>query len=241
MIRFKEYLERRARRAAFVNVCLAGLAVFGGLFLGSCANEDLGKDLGEEGDRNASVAFNVSEAQNDAQAAAAKTMPGMPVTRAAFSEQLGMMNLTPEDLTTQRLAVQGAAGADLCLIETTTPGIFNPTGTANAAETAAEDDATLGTNGPATRANVTTLATLGNFTTIGYRGTSATGISNRHQQHAMVSRQGYPPRRHPREPYLLVDFPALRQVLRHCPARSLKLLQTQNLARHLCRHALRGL
>ena len=128
MIRFKEYLERRARRAAFVNVCLAGLAVFGGLFLGSCANEDLGKDNDKNGgDKGAAVSFNVSEAQNDAQAAAAKTMPGMPVTRAAFSEQLGMMNLTPEDLTTQRLAVQGAAGADLCLIETTTPGIFNPT------------------------------------------------------------------------------------------------------------------
>ena len=179
MIRFKQYLERRARRAAFVSVCLAGLAVFGGLFLASCANEDLGKDNDKDGgDRNAAVAFNVSEAQNDAQAAAAKAMPGVPVTRAAFTEQLGMMNLTPEDLTTQKLDIKGVAGADLCLIETTTPGIFNPTGTANAAETAAEDDATLGTNGPATRANVTTLATLGNFTTIGYHGTSATSIIN---------------------------------------------------------------
>ena len=124
MIRFKEYLERRARRAAFMSVCLAGLAGFGGLFLGSCANEDLGKDGGEEGDKNASVAFNVSEAQDDAQAAA-KAMPGVPVTHTAFSEQLGMMNLTPEDLTTQRLAVQGAAGTDLCLIETTIAGV-NP-------------------------------------------------------------------------------------------------------------------
>ena len=178
MIRFKEYLERRARRAAFVSVCLVGLAVFGGLFLTSCANEDLGKDNDKNGgDKGAAVSFNVSEAQDDAQAAA-KAMPGVPVTRAAFTEQLGMMNLTPEDLTTQRLAVQGAAGADLCLIETTTPGIFNPTGTANAAETAAEDDATLGTNGPATRANVTTMTTLGHFSSIGYRGTTATGISN---------------------------------------------------------------
>ena len=174
MIRFKEYLERRARRAAFMSVCLAGLTGFGGLFLGSCANEDLGKEGGKEGDRNASVAFNVSEAQDDAQAAA-KAMPGMPVTRAAFSEQLGMMNLMPEDLTTQKLDIKGAAGADLSLIETTTPGIFNPTGTANAAEgTEAPDNGS--TDGPATRANVTTLATLGNFTTIGYRGTSATDI-----------------------------------------------------------------
>ena len=112
MIRFKEYLERRARRAALMSVCLAGLTGFGGLFLGSCANEDLGKEGGKEGDRNASVAFNVSEAQDDAQAAA-KAMPGMPVTRAAFSEQLGMMNLMPEDLTTQKLDIKGAGKATL--------------------------------------------------------------------------------------------------------------------------------
>ena len=180
MIRFKEYLERRARRAAFMSVYLAGLTGFGGLFLASCANEDLGKEGGKEGDRNASVAFNVSEAQDDAQAAA-KAMPGMPVTRAAFSEQLGMMNLMPEDLTTQKLDIKGAAGADLSLIETTTPGIFNPTGTTNADEAAtegAEAPENGCTNDPATRANVTTLATLSNFTTIGYRGTSAAGISN---------------------------------------------------------------
>ena len=178
MIRFKEYLERRARRAAFMSVCLAGLAGFGGLFLGSCANEDLGKDGGEEGDKNASVAFNVSEAQDDAQEAAAKAMPGVPVTRAAFSEQLGMMNLTPEDLTTQKLAVKGAAGADLCLIETTIAGVTpmrrdNRTATARTTTTI-DNEVTE----PTTRANVTTLSTLGNFTSIGYRGTSATGISN---------------------------------------------------------------
>ncbi|AGB27463.1 hypothetical protein Prede_0063 [Prevotella dentalis DSM 3688] len=179
MIRFKEYLERRARRAAFMSVCLAVLAVFGGLFLGSCANEDLGKDNDKNGgDKGAAVSFNVSEAQNDAQKAAAKTMPGMPVTRAAFSEQLGMMNLTPEDLTTQRLSVQGAAGTDLCLIETTTPGVNpmrqdNRTMTARTAATTGKEDTDA-----ATRANITTMTTLGHFTTIGYRGTSATSISN---------------------------------------------------------------
>ncbi|WP_027952553.1 fimbrillin family protein, partial [Hallella seregens] len=183
MIRFKEYLERRARRAAFMSVCLAGLAVFGGLSLGSCANEDLGKDNDKDGgDRNAAVTFNVSEAQNDAQEAAAKAMPGVPVTRAAFSEQLGMMNLTPEDLTTQRLAVQGAAGTDLCLIETTIAGV-NPMRQDNRTATAAErakasgNGSTTGTEA-ATRANITTMTTLGHFSSIGYRGTSATGISN---------------------------------------------------------------
>ena len=178
MIRFKEYLERRARRAAFVSVCLAGFAVFGGLFLGSCANEDLGKDNDKNGgDKGAAVSFNVSEAQNDAQAAAAKAMPGVPVTRAAFSEQLGMMNLTPEDLTTQRLAVQGAAGTDLCLIETTTPGVNpmrqdNRTMTARTAATTGKEDTEA-----ATRANITTMTTLGHFASYGYRGTTAAGIS----------------------------------------------------------------
>ena len=176
MIRFKEYLERRARRAAFMSVCLAGLA---GLSLASCANEDLGKDNDKNGgDKGAAVSFNVSEAQNDAQEAAAKAMPGVPVTRAAFSEQLGMMNLTPEDLTTQKLAVQGAAGTDLCLIETTIAGVTpmrrdNRTATARTTTTI-DNEVTE----PTTRANVTTLSTLGNFTSIGYRGTSATGISN---------------------------------------------------------------
>ncbi|MFB9897431.1 fimbrillin family protein [Hallella seregens ATCC 51272] len=183
MIRFKEYLERRARRAAFMSVCLAWLAVFGGLSLASCANEDLGKDNDKNGgDKGAAVSFNVSEAQNDAQEAAAKAMPGVPVTRAAFSEQLGMMNLTPEDLTTQRLAVQGAAGTDLCLIETTIAGV-NPMRQDNRTATAAEhaeasgNGSTTGTE-PTTRANITTMTTLGHFSSIGYRGTSATGISN---------------------------------------------------------------
>ena len=179
MIRFKEYLERRARRAAFMSVCLAGFAVFGGLFLASCANEDLSKDNDKDGgDRNAAVAFNVSEAQNDAQAAAAKAMPGVPVTRAAFSEQLGMMNLAPEDLTTQKFAVRGNGSADLCLIETTIAGV-NPvqrgsTTTTQTASAATGKEDTKAT----TRANITTLPTLGHFSSIGYRGTTATGISN---------------------------------------------------------------
>ncbi|AGB28075.1 hypothetical protein Prede_0721 [Prevotella dentalis DSM 3688] len=179
MIRFKEYLERRARRAAFVSVCLAGLT---GLSLASCANEDLGKDNDKNGgDKGAAVSFNVSEAQNDAQEAAAKAMPGVPVTRAAFSEQLGMMNLTPEDLTTQRLAVKGAAGADLCLIETTIAGV-NPMRQDNRTATAAERAEASGNGSKtstdaATRANITTMTTLGHFSSYGYRDTSATSFS----------------------------------------------------------------
>lgn len=88
-------------------------------------------------------------------------MPGMPVTRAAFSEQLGMMNLTPENLTSQKLAVQGAS--DLCLIETTTAGI--------------DEIPRQATKDASTRANITTIPTLGHFSSYGYRGTTATSFS----------------------------------------------------------------
>ena len=149
----KRYFRHSTHHAAFAITVLAGLT------LGSCAEEDLGNRNG--GDKGTAVTFNVSSAQDDAQAAAAKAMPGMPVTRAAFCEQLGMMNLTPENLTSQKLAVQGAA--DLSLIETTTAGID-------------EMPRQAAKNAP-TRANITTIPTLGHFSSYGYRGTTATSFS----------------------------------------------------------------
>ena len=146
-------LRHHAHRVAFALSCIAGLT------LGSCAEEDLGNR--NDGDKGTAVTFNVSSAQDDAQAAAAKAMPGMPVTRAAFSEQLGMMNLTPENLTSQKLAVQGAA--DLCLIETTTAGI--------------DEMPRQAVKDASTRANITTLPNLGHFSSYGYRGNSATSFS----------------------------------------------------------------
>ena len=150
----KRYFRHSTHHAAFAITVLAGLT------LGSCAEEDLGNR--NSGDKGVAVTFNVSSAQDDAQAAAAKAMPGMPVTRAAFCEQLGMMNLTPENLTSQKLAVQGAA--DLCLIETTTAGID-------------EMPRQAAKNAP-TRANITTLPDLGHFSSYGYRGTTAGSISS---------------------------------------------------------------
>ena len=150
----KRYFRHSTHHAAFAITVLAGLT------LGSCAEEDLGNR--NDGDKGVAVTFNVSSAQDDAQqAAAAKVMPGMPVTRAAFSEQLGIMNLTPENLTSQKLAVQGAAA--LCLIETTTAGID-------------EIPRQAAKNAP-TRANITTLSKLGHFSSYGYRGTTATSFS----------------------------------------------------------------
>ena len=153
IMNIKRYFRHSTHHAAFAITVLAGLT------LGSCAEEDLGNR--NSGDKGTAVTFNVSSAQDDAQAAAAKAMPGLPVTRAAFSEQLGMMNLTPENLTSQKLAVQGAA--DLCLIETTTAGID-------------EMPRQAVKNAP-TRANITTIPTLGHFSSYGYRGTTATSFS----------------------------------------------------------------
>ena len=149
----KRYFRHSTHHAAFAITVLAGLT------LGSCAEEDLGNRNSD--DKGTAVTFNVSSAQDDAQAAAAKAMPGMPVTRAAFSEQLGMMNLTPENLTSQKLAVQGAS--DLCLIETTTAGI--------------DEMPCPATKDAPTRANITTLPNLGHFSSYGYRGTTATSFS----------------------------------------------------------------
>ena len=153
IMNIKRYFRHSTHHAAFAITVLAGLT------LGSCAEEDLGNRNG--GDKGTAVTFNVSSAQDDAQAAAAKVMPGMPVTRAAFSEQLGMMNLTPENLTSQKLAVQGAA--DLCLIETTTAGI--------------DEMPRQAVKDASTRANITTLPNLGHFSSYGYRGTTATSFS----------------------------------------------------------------
>ena len=153
IMNIKRYFRHSTHHAAFAITVLAGLT------LGSCAEEDLGNR--NSGDKGAAVTFNVSSAQDEAQAAAAKAMPGMPVTRAAFSEQLGMMNLTPENLTSQKLAVQGAA--DLCLIETTTAGI--------------DELPRQATKDAPTRANITQLPNLGHFSSYGYRGTTATSFS----------------------------------------------------------------
>ena len=73
---------------------------------------------------------------------------------AAFGEKLAVQSLTPEDLTSQKLPVTGRA--DVCLIETTVAGI-HPVRINDKVQT---------------RSNTTT-ATLGNFSSIGYRGTTS--------------------------------------------------------------------
>uniref|UniRef100_A0AB33JJS2 Fimbrillin family protein n=1 Tax=Prevotella sp. GTC17262 TaxID=3236797 RepID=A0AB33JJS2_9BACT len=133
--------------------------------LASCADDDLANGGGkEEGDRGTAVTFTVSDAQDDAQNAMFAPVAGNTrafggeVTRVGFTNALSMQGLTPEDLTTQKLPVQGGDGST-CLIETTVAGV-NP----------------VKHTGAQTRANISTAIT-DKFSSIGYRGTTAAGIS----------------------------------------------------------------
>ena len=124
-----------------------------GLALFACSDKDIDSN---ENNGKALVAFNVSEKQDEAQAAAKSNQP---MTRAAFANQLALQDLAPEDLTMQKLPVQGKAGAGLCLIETTLPGVPSQL------EATAQ-----------TRADITTLPNMGNFSTTAFYGSSDTSL-----------------------------------------------------------------
>lgn len=145
---------------------LLSLGIFASLgMLASCADDDLANGGGkEDGDRGTAVTFTVSDVQDDAQNAMFAPVAGNTrafggeVTRTVFADALAMQGLTPEDLTTQKLPVQGGDGST-CLVETTVAGV-NP----------------VKHTGAQTRANISTAIT-DKFSSIGYRGTTAAGIS----------------------------------------------------------------
>ena len=124
-----------------------------GLTLFACADKDV-----ETNDNNgkALVAFNVSETQDQAQAGAKSYGP---ISRAAFANQLALQDLAPEDLTMQKLPVQGTASQGLCLIETTVAGVPSQ-----------REDETP------TRADITTMTTMQNFSTTAFYGSSDTSL-----------------------------------------------------------------
>ena len=124
-----------------------------GLALFACSDKDIDSN---ENNGKALVAFNVSETQDQAQAAAKSNQP---MTRAAFANQLALQNLAPEDLTMQKLPVQGTASQSLCLIETTVVGVPSQ-----------REDETQ------TRADITTLPNMGNFSTTAFYGSSDTSL-----------------------------------------------------------------
>ena len=123
------------------------------LFVGSMAFAAVScadDDLAEKtnnGDTEAVVRFDVSDSQEDAQ------------TRGALTRGAITPGLTDKDLDGKKLAVQSSENLDVCLIETTVEGV-NPVKLE-----------------PGTRANITTLEKLTDFSSTGVRGTAANAIN----------------------------------------------------------------
>ena len=125
---------------------LSALFVGGMAFAAVSCADD---DLAEKtnnGDMEAAVRFDVSDSQEDAQ------------TRGALTRGAITPGLTDKDLDGKKLAVQSSENLDVCLIETTVEGV-NPVKLE-----------------PGTRANITTLEKLTDFSSTGVRGTAANAI-----------------------------------------------------------------
>lgn len=144
----------RKSTVALTFACLSGLTVLG---LTACSDNEL--DSTNIGQNGTAVRFQVTTADKQAQQAA-KANPNFAMTRAGYAEQLQTQGLTPEDLATRKIEIPG--NSEYCLIESTVAGI---------------DDDLTNDNAVATRAKITTTSTLGKFSAIAYRGSSATGIS----------------------------------------------------------------
>ena len=143
----------RKSTVALTFVCLSGLTISS---LTSCLdNEFNSTDKNQDG---TSVRFQITTANEQTQQA--KVNQSLVMTRAAYVEQLNEQGLTAEDLATRKIDIPG--NSKYCIIESTVAGI---------------DNELTNTDAVATRAKITTTATLGKFSTIAYRGSSATSIS----------------------------------------------------------------
>ena len=143
----------RKSTVALTFVCLSGLTISS---LTSCLdNEFNSTDKNQDG---TSVRFQITTANEQTQQA--KVNQSLVMTRAAYVEHLNEQGLTAEDLATRKIDIPG--NSKYCIIESTVAGI---------------DNDLTNTDAVATRAKITTTATLGKFSTIAYRGTSAASIS----------------------------------------------------------------
>lgn len=132
--------------------------LFGSLFFASCA-DDLTENRDDSSDAlGPVVSFHVQSAQDEAFGKLASTMP---MTRTAFASHLSGLHLAPADLTPGKINCTGQPNT--CLIQTTTVGISDPIAQ-NARRVS-------------TRANITTMETLKQFSSIGFRGDSPDNIN----------------------------------------------------------------
>ena len=119
----------------------------------SCADDDLIPN-GGSGDKDVVVSFSVNDVQGDAIANGAPSTRGGGIVTPGFITP----GIVAADLAGRKLEATNTAGLDVCLIETTVEGV-NPI----------KADAR-------TRADIIKTATLGDFSSTGIRGTSATSI-----------------------------------------------------------------
>lgn len=146
---FRNCFTHKSGVKAFTFVCLSGLTALG---LAGCSDNDFDSAVNNQ-EKGTAVTFNVGVVGENAQATRA-------LTRAAYADQLNDFGLKPEDLVDQKLAVEG--NSDYCLVETTLPAILNEDFESNSK----------------TRANIVTTETLGKFSAIGSRGSSASALSS---------------------------------------------------------------
>ncbi len=145
-------MKHTFRKQHFSSLCNGSLLlVLGATFLfGACADDDLANEQPGK-HTGTTVAFNVSDAQMEALAQAG----AKGITRG-----LSPQPLLSDDLAPRKLEATGSNPHDFCLIESTVEGI-NPVKPAEG-----------------TRAEIIKTATLGNFSSIGYRAASSAAAAN---------------------------------------------------------------
>ena len=140
---------RKQHFSSLSNGCL--LLILGAtLLFGACADDDLANEQPGK-HTGTTVAFNVSDAQMEALAQAG----AKGITRGLSPQPLSSADLAP-----RKLEATGSNPHDFCLIESTVEGI-NPVKPAEG-----------------TRAEIIKTATLGNFSSIGYRAANSTAAAN---------------------------------------------------------------
>ena len=140
---------RKQHFSSLSNGCL--LLVLGAtLLFGACADDDLANEQPGK-HTGTTVAFNVSDAQMEALVQAG----AKGITRGLSPQPLSSADLAP-----RKLEATGSNPHDFCLIESTVEGI-NPVKPAEG-----------------TRAEIIKTATLGNFSSIGYRAASSAAAAN---------------------------------------------------------------
>ena len=145
------------KKSYLFNSMLATALFAAVLAMGACAENDL-DNRNSEGDKGAAVSFDVKDVQ---EAVLADVNPDSRAGEAvSYHNRLNELGLTSADLEPQVLEAQTPAGMEACLVETTIPGV-NPV-----------------LPDPQTRATVTKMPLTADFSTLGYRGTSATNISS---------------------------------------------------------------